>query len=130
MSMMPRSPGALCLLDHTMPGLGGLDVQEALALRGIHRPIIFLTGRGTIAESVKAMKAGAVDYLTKPVDKVDLLNAIRSAEERDKTQRDVDARAARKRDAKTYNQGFVKQTNCRRYGSDRKDNQGAPHESV
>jgi len=84
-------PGC-AVLDHTMPGLGGLDVQEALALRGIHRPIIFLTGRGTIAESVKAMKAGAVDYLTKPVDKVDLLNAIRSAEERDKTQRDVDAR--------------------------------------
>ena len=84
-------PGC-AVLDHTMPGLSGLDVQEALALRGIHRPIIFLTGRGTIAESVKAMKAGAVDYLTKPVDKVDLLNAIRSAEERDKTQRDVDAR--------------------------------------
>jgi len=84
-------PGC-AVLDHTMPGFSGLDVQEALALRGIHRPIIFLTGRGTIAESVKAMKAGAVDYLTKPVDKVDLLNAIRSAEERDKTQRDVDAR--------------------------------------
>src|SRR5262252_9850237 len=84
-------PGC-AVLDHAMPGLNGLDVQEALALQGIHRPIIFLTGRGTIAESVKAMKAGAVDYLTKPVDKVDLLNAIRSAEERDKTQRDVDAR--------------------------------------
>src|SRR5499427_4478163 len=84
-------PGC-AVLDHTMPGSSGLDVQEALALRGIHRPIIFLTGRGTIAESVKAMKAGAVDYLTKPVDQVDLLNAIRSAEERDKTQRDVDAR--------------------------------------
>src|SRR5499426_4551531 len=75
-----------------MPGLNGMDVQEALARQGINRPVICLTGRGTIAESVKAMKAGAVDYLTKPVDKVDLLNAIRSAEERDKTQRDVDAR--------------------------------------
>jgi FixJ family two-component response regulator len=84
-------PGC-AVLDHTMPGLNGLDVQEALARRGIHRPVIFLTGRGTIAESVKAMKAGAVDYLTKPIDKVDLLNAIRSAEERDKTQRDVEAR--------------------------------------
>src|SRR5262245_45798229 len=81
-------PGC-AVLDHTMPGLGGLDVQEALALRGIHRPVIFLTGRGTIAESVKAMKAGAVDYLTKPGE---LLSAIRSAEERDKTQRDVEAR--------------------------------------
>ena len=75
-------PGC-AVLDHTMPGLNGLDVQETLARRGIHRPVIFLTGRGTIAESVKAMKAGAVDYLTKPIDKVDLLNAIRSAEERE-----------------------------------------------
>ena len=84
-------PGC-AVLDHTTPGLNGLDVQEALALQGIHRPIIFLTGRGTIAESVKAMKAGAVDYLTKPVHKVDLLNAIRSAEECDKTQRSIEAR--------------------------------------
>ena len=67
-------------------------MQKALARQGIHRPVIFLTGRGSIAESVKAMKAGAVDYLTKPVDKVELLSAIRSAEERDKTQRDVEAR--------------------------------------
>jgi len=84
-------PGC-AVLDHTMPGLSGLDVQEALALQGIYRPLIFLTGRGTIAESVRAMKAGAVDYLTKPVHKVDLLNAIRSAEERDKIQRSVEAR--------------------------------------
>jgi FixJ family two-component response regulator len=84
-------PGC-AVLDHAMPGLNGLDVQEALALQGIHRPVIFLTGRGTIAESVKAMRAGAVDYLTKPVDKVALLSAIRSAEERDKIQRDVEAR--------------------------------------
>ena len=86
-------PGC-AVLDHAMPGLNGSDVQEALARQGIHRPVIFLTGRGTIAESVKAMRAGAVDYLTKPVDKVELLSAIRSAEERDKTQRDVDARSA------------------------------------
>ena len=84
-------PGC-AVLDHAMPGLNGLDVQEALLRQGIHRPIIFLTGRGTIAESVKAMKAGAVDYLTKPADKVALLNAIKSAEERDKTQRIVEAR--------------------------------------
>jgi len=86
-------PGC-AVLDHAMPGLNGSDVQEALARQGIHRPVIFLTGRGTIAESVKAMRAGAVDYLAKPVDKVELLSAIRSAEERDKTQRDVDARSA------------------------------------
>jgi FixJ family two-component response regulator len=59
-----------------MPGLSGLDLQEALARQGIHRPVIFLTGQGTIPESVKAMKAGAVDYLTKPVDNVELLSAI------------------------------------------------------
>src|SRR5262245_16005994 len=84
-------PGC-AVLDHAMPGLNGLDVQEALARQGIRRPVIFLTGRGTVAESVKAMRAGAVDYLTKPVDKVELLRAIRSAEERDKTQRSVEAR--------------------------------------
>jgi FixJ family two-component response regulator len=77
-----------------MPGLSGLDLQEALARQGIHRPVIFLTGQGTIPESVKAMKAGAVDYLTKPVDNVELLSAIRLAEERDKTRRAADARNA------------------------------------
>jgi ActR/RegA family two-component response regulator len=86
-------PGC-AVLDHAMRGLNGSDVQEALARQGMHRPVIFLTGRGTIAESVKAMRAGAVDYLTKPVDKGELLSAIRSAEERDKTQRDVEARSA------------------------------------
>ena len=84
-------PGC-AVLDHAMPGLNGLDLQGALARQGIHRPVIFLTGRGTIAESVKAMKAGAVDYLTKPVDDVELLSAIKLAEERDKTRRDVEAR--------------------------------------
>ena len=84
-------PGC-AVLDHATPELNGLDVQEALARQGNHRPVIFLTDRGTVAESVKAMKAGAVDYLLKPVDKVELLRAISSAEERDKTQRDVEAR--------------------------------------
>src|SRR4029453_9379931 len=50
------SPG-WAVLDHAMPGLNGSDVQEALARQGIHRPVIFLTGRGTIAESVNAMRA-------------------------------------------------------------------------
>jgi FixJ family two-component response regulator len=63
-------PGC-AVLDHAMPGLSGLDLQEALARQGIHRPVIFLTGQGTIPESVKAMRAGAVDYLTKPVDNVE-----------------------------------------------------------
>jgi FixJ family two-component response regulator len=75
-----------------MPGLSGLDLQEALVRQGVRRPVIFLTGQGTIPESVKAMRAGAVDYLTKPVDNVELLSAIKLAEERDKTQRDAEAR--------------------------------------
>jgi RNA polymerase sigma factor (sigma-70 family) len=83
-------PGC-AVLDHAMLGLSGLDVQEALVCQGIHRPIIFLTGRGTIAESVKAMRAGAVDYLTKPLNDVELLSAIKLAEERDKARRDVEA---------------------------------------
>jgi FixJ family two-component response regulator len=85
------TPGCL-VLDLAMPGLNGLAVQEALALRGIDRPIIFLTGQGTIPESVQAMRAGAVDFLTKPIDQPELLTAIRSAEERDKIQRDSEAR--------------------------------------
>jgi FixJ family two-component response regulator len=62
------TPGCL-VLDLAMPGLNGLAVQEALTLRGIDRPIIFLTGQGTIPESVQAMRAGAVDFLTKPIDR-------------------------------------------------------------
>ena len=65
-----------------------------MARQGIHRPIIFLTGHGTIPESVKAMRAGAVNYLTKPVDNIELLSAVRLAEERDKTRRDAEARNA------------------------------------
>ncbi len=83
-------PGC-AVLDHAMPGLSGLDLQEALR-QGIRRPVIFLTGQGTIPESVKAMRAGAVDYLTKPVDNVELLSAIKLAEECDKTRRDAEAR--------------------------------------
>jgi len=85
------TPGCL-VLDLLMPGLNGLGVQEALALRGIDRPIIFLTGVGTVPAGVEAMKAGAIDFLTKPVDKSELLSAIKSAEERDKTQRHGEAR--------------------------------------
>jgi FixJ family two-component response regulator len=72
-----------------MPDLNGLAVQEALALRGTDRPIIFLTGRGTIPESVQAMRAGAVDFLTKPVANSELMSAIKSAEDRDRTQRHI-----------------------------------------
>lgn len=63
---LPDRPGCL-VLDVRMPGLSGLDLQHRLASKGILTPIVFLTGHGDIAMSVQAMKAGAVDFLTKPV---------------------------------------------------------------
>jgi FixJ family two-component response regulator len=84
-------PGCV-LLDVVMPGLNGLEVQEILTREGIDRPVIFMTGRATIPDSVQAMRAGAIDFLTKPVDASKLLSAIRSAEERDTTRRHSSAR--------------------------------------
>ena len=84
-------PGCV-LLDLMMPVFNGLDVQEALARGGIKRPLIFLTGTATIADSVQAMRAGAVDFLVKPIDKDKLLSAVKSAEQRDRAQRNHDMR--------------------------------------
>lgn len=67
------------VLDVAMPGLDGLQVQQRLAQRGTRLPIVFLTGHGDIPMSVQAVKAGAVDFLTKPVRGDDLLRAVRSA---------------------------------------------------
>ena len=67
------------LLDVRMPGPSGLELQEALARRGDAVPIVFLTGHGDIPMSVRAMKAGAVDFLTKPVERHALLGAVRAA---------------------------------------------------
>lgn len=78
----PHSRGCL-VLDVTMPGLDGLQLQQELIDRGGEIPIIFLTGFGDIPTSVRAMKAGAVDFLTKPVMEKDLCRAIRVASERD-----------------------------------------------
>lgn len=73
----PPLEGNTCLvLDMTMPGLSGLELQVAITARGWVMPIAFLTGRGDIPASVRAMKGGAVDFLTKPVDADDLLGAI------------------------------------------------------
>jgi FixJ family two-component response regulator len=71
----PATTGCI-VLDLSMPGLGGLELQALLAGRGASHPVIFLTGCGDIASSVRAMKAGAVDFLTKPVDAEALLEAV------------------------------------------------------
>src|SRR5216117_3867271 len=75
---------ACLILDVELPGLSGLDLQTELARSGIEVPIIFLTGHGDIPKSVRAMKAGAVEFLTKPFREQDLLDAIRHAIERDR----------------------------------------------
>jgi FixJ family two-component response regulator len=89
----PNTPGCL-VLDLAMPGLNGLELQQALVTRGHELAIIFLTGHGDIPMSVKAMKQGAVDFLTKPADDDDLLKAIRVALEKDRLQRQARAEVA------------------------------------
>lgn len=76
------APGCV-VLDLSMPGLNGLQLQQALADSGDPCPIVFVTGRGDIPSSVRAMKAGAVDFLTKPFDEEQLLGAVRLAVEKD-----------------------------------------------
>jgi FixJ family two-component response regulator len=75
-------PGC-AVLDVAMPGLDGLALQQALTDSGVHRPVIFLTGKGDVPTSVRAMKAGAIDFLTKPVSSDVLLEAIARAEKTD-----------------------------------------------
>lgn len=77
-AQLPDRPGCL-VLDVRMPGLSGLDLQHLLATKGILTPIVFLTGHGDIAMSVQAMKAGAVDFLTKPVRDQTFLDAVSTA---------------------------------------------------
>jgi len=82
----PRIEGPACLvLDVRMPGLSGMDLQSELTQAGIHIPIIFITGHGDIPMSVRAMKAGAVEFLTKPFRSRGLLDAIHAAIERDRS---------------------------------------------
>lgn len=80
----PKGPACL-VLDVHLPGLSGLDLQRELTQAGFTIPIIFMTGHGDIPMTVRAMKAGAVEFLTKPFRKQDLLGAIRAAIERDRT---------------------------------------------
>jgi FixJ family two-component response regulator len=80
---------ASCLvLDIRLPGVSGLDFQAELAMADIRIPIIFMTGHGDIPMSVKAMKAGAIDFLTKPFREQDILDAVIRAIERDQKRRD------------------------------------------
>ena len=82
----PDLPGCV-VLDVELPGLSGLDLQRELAAHGIKLPIIFITGYGDIPMSVRAMKAGALEFLTKPFRDQDLLDAIQQALERDRAAR-------------------------------------------
>jgi FixJ family two-component response regulator len=84
----PRHEGPSCLvLDVRMPGLSGLDLQEELAKAGLTLPVIFVTGHGTVPMSVKAMKAGAVDFLEKPFEDQEILDLIQQAIESDRRAR-------------------------------------------
>jgi FixJ family two-component response regulator len=74
-SERPNAPGCL-VLDVRLPGLSGLDLQQELAVEKIDLPVVFITGHGDIPMSVRAMKAGAVEFLTKPFREQDLLEAI------------------------------------------------------
>ena len=82
----PKAPSCL-VLDVQLPGLSGLDLQQELAKAGVKIPIIFITGHGDIPTSVRAIKAGALEFLTKPVNREDLLHAIQQAIARDHTAR-------------------------------------------
>jgi len=85
----PRGETPSCLvLDLQLPGLSGLDLQKRMAEAGLETPIVFLTGHGDIPASVQAMKAGAIEFLTKPVDEEALSKAIQEAVERDRRNRE------------------------------------------
>jgi FixJ family two-component response regulator len=106
---LPDVPSCL-VLDVRLPGLSGLNLQRELSERGIHIPIIFITGHGDIPMSVQAMKAGAVGFLTKPFRDQDLLDAIEQAIELDRTsrsQRDEIAELSRRHEMLTVREREV-----------------------
>jgi FixJ family two-component response regulator len=84
-------PGCV-ILDLSLPGLNGPDVQQSLLDQGIERPVIFISGKTAAPEIVRAMRAGAIDFLINPVNESQLLNAIKAAEEWDNTRRNIEAR--------------------------------------
>ena len=94
--MDPAAPGCL-IVDMRLPGLNGFELQEHLNRDGYHPPIIFLTAYGDIKTTVRAMKRGAVDFLTKPFHEQELLDAIRQSVERDREGRRKHAELSRRR---------------------------------
>ena len=72
------------MLDVRLPGIGGLELQHQLAERNLHVPIVFITGHGDIPMSVRAIKTGAVEFLTKPFRDQDLLDAVQQAIDQDR----------------------------------------------
>jgi len=96
-SQMPDAPACL-VLDVHLPGLSGLELQQELGKRGFFAPIIFITGQGNIPMTVRAMKAGAVEFLGKPFRDEDLLNAINDALRKDRIARKERAEVARLRE--------------------------------
>jgi len=91
-SQRPDAPGCL-VLDVRLPGQSGLEFQRTLAAAGIHIPIIFISGHGDIPMTVRAMKSGAIEFLTKPLHEQELLDAIQTGIENDRAQRQ-EAKAA------------------------------------
>jgi FixJ family two-component response regulator len=85
-SKRPDTPSCL-VLDVRLPGVNGLDFQRELSAAGVHIPVIFITGHGDIPMTVRAMKSGAVEFLTKPFRDQDLLDAIHQALDRDRVSR-------------------------------------------
>ncbi len=83
---LPNLPGCL-VLDVRLPGISGLDFQSQLSRHGIELPIVFVTGFGDIPMTVRAMKAGAIDFLSKPFRDQDMLDAVTAAIERDRARR-------------------------------------------
>jgi FixJ family two-component response regulator len=93
----PDAPGCL-ILDVRMPGISGLDFQGQLAGLGIRLPVVLMTGHGDVPMSVRGMKAGAVDFLTKPFRDQDMLDAVATAVARDAARRKIDHEQALLRD--------------------------------
>jgi FixJ family two-component response regulator len=125
-------PGC-AVFDVSMPGLDGLELQHAQAAGGSHRPVIFITGKGDIPTSVRTRKAGALDFITKPVNNRDLLGAIARAEQLNSKSRQAQAEMAlikakiatltpREREVLTHAvAGKLNKADCLRVGDGRKD---------